>query len=91
MIDVTPVVTVRPAIKSAVAHRRHVIGHQIAAELIALVYCYPQSAALGLPRETNGIAKARRKDAMLPGGAIYLPDRGAVLLVEESVLHHVAV
>ncbi len=91
IIDVLAVVAEWPAVKSAVAHRRDVVGDEIAAELVALIYRNPEGVALWLPREAHRVPKPRCEDAMVAGGSIDLPDRRARLLVEVSVFHRVAV
>jgi hypothetical protein len=90
-IHVLSVIAERPTIKAAIFHRRHVIRHEIAAELIALVDCCPQRARLRLPVHAVGIAKARGKYSPLTGGRIDLEDRRAVFLLVEAVLSDIAV
>ena len=53
-----------PAVEATVADRRHVVGHQIAAELVALVDRHPQGAALRLPGHPHRIAQAGGEDAV---------------------------
>ena len=63
------VVAVGPAVEAAVAHRRHVVGHEVAAELVALVDRGPQRAGFGLPRQAVRIAQAGREDPVRAGRA----------------------
>ena len=85
------VITVGPAIKGAVADGSDVIGHQIGAELIALVDRYPQLARLRLPGEANRIAHTAREDAMFACRAIDFPYRGTSLFVQDAVFAFVTV
>ena len=71
IIDVLPVIAVRPAID---AHRRHVVRDQVVTDLIAFVDRYPQRARVRLPRHANRIAQAGRKCPMSACSQIHLPD-----------------
>src|SRR5687767_3525426 len=90
-VHVLPEVAVRPAVESAVANRGHVIGNEIAAELVALVDGDPQRSGARLPRHPDGIAEPTRENAMRAAREIHLPDRGASYLVLHSVIARVAV
>src|SRR5450830_997524 len=89
VIDVLAVIAERPAVKSAVAHRGHVIGDEIASQLIPLVHRDPQLPTLGFPGEAYRIAHAGCEHAMFAGRSIDFPDRRARLLVQISVFHRV--
>ena len=56
-------VAVGPSIEAAVAHRSEVVGHEVAAELVALIHDRPEGAAGGLPGQAIGIAQARGEHA----------------------------
>ncbi len=76
-IHMLAVVAVRPAVKRAVFYRSQVVGHQIAANLVALIDHRPQGACAGRPTQAVRVAQARRKDAVSARDAVDLPDRGA--------------
>jgi hypothetical protein len=80
-----------PAVEAAVAHRGHIVGHEVRPDLVSLVDRDPQSAVLGVPRQTVGVAQARREDAHLPRGEVDLQHRRAVLLHLHAVLADIAV
>src|SRR2546422_1057134 len=67
----------RPAIESAVFHGRHVIRHQIVAEIVALIDGSPERVCAGLPRQRGGIPQSRRKDAETRSIRIVFADRGS--------------
>src|SRR4249919_4338210 len=85
------VVAVRPSVEPAVAYRGHVVGHQIAADLVAFVDRDPQRAGLRLPVHSDRVAEARRKNAMRAARRIDLPDRGAPGFLVHAVLADIAV
>src|ERR1019366_10753195 len=62
-ILVRPDIPPGPAIESALAHARDVIGRQIVAEPVALVGRAPQIAGGGIDREADAIADAGRENA----------------------------
>ena len=91
LVDMLAIVAVRPPIEAAIAHRREIVGHQITADLVALVDHCPQRPGLRLPGKAVGIAQARREDAMRARRDVYLPDGGAPGFGFHAVLGHVAV
>src|SRR5690606_23539363 len=90
-VDVLAPVRPGPAVEAAVAHRGQVVGHQVRADLVALVDHGPELAAAGLDGERGGIAQAGRVGAVHAGGDVDLPDHRAVLLGEHAALGDVAV
>src|SRR5688500_6918737 len=90
-VDVRAEVAVRPPVESAVAHRGHVVRHEIAAELVTLVHCCPERSGSRLPGEPYGISQARCEDAMAAGARVDLPDRRTLDLLIETILRDVAV
>src|SRR5262245_42788749 len=60
-IEILSDVRIWPAIETAVANRRDVIGHKIVSELIAFVNRRPQCVCSRIERETNGISQAACK------------------------------
>src|SRR5450432_354361 len=91
LVDVLPVIAVRPAVEAAVAHRGQIVRHEIAAELVAFVGHGPERAAAGLPAEAVRVPQARGEDAVAAGLGVHLPDRRATLLDLHPVLGGVAV
>ncbi len=91
LVDMRAVIAVRPAIEGAIPDRGHVVGNEVAAELVALVDRGPQRAAYRLDRQADGIAQAGGEDPMPAGGAVDLPDGGAPFLRGDAVLGGVAV
>ena len=91
VIHMIAVVAVGPAVEAAVLDRGQVVGHEIAAELVAFVDDRPQHAGLGLPRHAVGVAQAGGEHAMAAGRGIDLPDRGAAALGGHAVLGDIAV
>src|SRR6185437_4086013 len=73
LVDVLAVVAVGPAIEAAVPDRRHVVGHEIAADLVTLVDRGPKRAAYRLPGETDGVAETRGIDPVPARPEIDLP------------------
>ena len=63
--------------KGAVAHGGQIVGHEIAAELVALVDGGPEHAGRRLEGKADRIAQAGCVDAMIAGCRIDLPDRSA--------------
>jgi hypothetical protein len=84
-------IAVGPAVEAALLHRREVVGHEIAAELVALVHDRPQRAALRLPAEPVRVAQAGCVQAARALGRIHHEDRGPVDLLLHPVLRDVAV
>ena len=91
LVHVVAVVAVRPAIESSVLHVSHVIGNEIAAELVALVDGNPKCSCVRLPGEADRIARTGSEDAVCAGDRIDLPDRGATFFRVDSILSDVAV
>src|SRR5215208_1773364 len=79
MINLLTVIAEGPPVKGAVANSGHVIRHQVAAELIALVDHRPQRAGLWFPCHAHWIAKPRREDPMAARVRVDLPDRSPFL------------
>ncbi len=86
LIDMLPVIAPRPAIESAFAHRRKIVGHEIGPEFVPLVDDRPQFPGLGVEVQSVRVAQTRRKDPRRAGRAIDLPDRGAALFSLEPAL-----
>src|SRR5687768_14806346 len=84
------VVAVRPAVETAVFDRRHVVGNEIASQLVALVDRGPERAGARLPGEADRIAQAGPEHARAAGARIDLQDRGAVDLGLQPFLSNVA-
>ena len=91
LVDMLPIVTIGPAIKRAVFQRRHVIGNQVAAELVALIDDGPKSARVRLPGEPIWIAQPRGEDPVTAIRQVDLPNGGAVDFLIDAVFAHVAV
>ena len=90
-IDVLAVITVRPAVEGAILHRRHEVGNQVAAKLVAFVDGGPQRAGLRLPIHPVRIAQPGGEQPRVAGCGIHLQDRGTIDLVLHAVLAHIAV
>ena len=90
-IDNLPVVAVWPAIKTAVAYRRHVVGYEVASQFVALVDGSPEHAAFGLPCQPDRIAQARGEQAPPSRLEIDLPNRSAAFFFFDAILADVAV
>ena len=86
-----PEVAVWPPIEAALLHRGHVVRHQVAPQLVALVDRRPQHAGHRFPGQADRVPQPRREDAMHAGGGIDLEDRRALILRLHAVLGHVAV
>jgi hypothetical protein len=69
-VEGVAIVTVEPAIEAARLHHRHVVGHEVAAELVALV-------DRGLEIEADRVAQAGSVDAGSADCGVDLPDPGA--------------
>src|SRR5687767_11507739 len=85
------VIAVWPSVERPVLHRSHVIGNEIASELVALVDDRPKHAALRLPVDADRIPQSRGEEARVAAGGIDLEDGRAVDLLVHSVLGDVAV
>src|SRR5690606_22892397 len=81
----------RPAVEAAVADRGQVVGHEVRADLVALVHHRPELAAAGLDGERGRVAQAGGIGPVHAGGHVDLPDHGAVLLGGHAALGDVAV
>ncbi|MNU93079.1 hypothetical protein D3C71_830110 [compost metagenome] len=90
-IDHAAPVAPGPAVEGALFHRGEVVGHEVAADLVALVHHGPQHVRLGLPAQAVGVAQAAGEQALLAALRIDLPDRGAALFGRHAVLADVAV
>ena len=91
LVDVGAEITVWPPVETAVANRREVVGHEIAADLVAFVDDRPQHARDRLPGKTVRVAEPACEEARSAGRTVDLQDRGAVLLLVHPVLRDVAV
>jgi hypothetical protein len=91
IIDVLAKIAVRPAIEAAIQHRSHVIRHQVAADLVALVDDDPELTALRIPRQAVRIAQAGGEETRLFRGEIDLQHGGAVLLFLQPVLADIGI
>ena len=60
----TAKVPVGPAVKAAITHRRHEVGHEIVAQMVSLVDGGPEHTRARVIREAHRIAKAAGKHAM---------------------------
>ena len=85
------VVAVGPAVEGAGRDRGHVIGHQIVADLVALVDRGPEHAALGIPGQTHRVAQAAGVDAGRARHPVDLEDGGAVDLLGHAEVGDVGV
>src|SRR4051794_22342747 len=85
-VDVLSIVAVREAVERAIAHRRHVVGHEVTAQLIAFVHRDPQRACVGLPREPDGVAQSAREDTVHARRWIDFPDGRTSFLLLDAVL-----
>ena len=90
-IHVLSVIAVGPAVKRAVFHRREVIGHQVAADFVALVHHRPKGASVRRPAHAVRVAQATCKYPVGAAFWVYFPDRGAAFLGLHAVFRHVAV
>ena len=84
------VIAVGPAVKAAVAHGAHVVGHQVAAEFVALVDGRPEGAAGG-PGQTVGVAQAGGEKALLAALEVDLPDGRAAFFGRHAGVGDIAV
>ncbi len=55
----------RPAVEPGLFHARHVVGHEIVTQLVALIHRSPQLAGFRVNGEADGIANAGGKDAAI--------------------------
>jgi len=90
-IEVSAVVAVGPAVKSAILHGGEIIRDQIAPELVPFVHYGPKRAGLWLPRHAIWISQTRCEETPLSVGQVDFEDRGAVLLLVHAVLGDIAV
>ena len=91
LIHMLAVVAVGPAVEAAVFHRGDVVGHEVVADLVALVHCRPQRLGRWLPGQAVRVAQARREHAVIARLHIHLPDRSAALFGCHAALGDVAV
>ena len=82
---------VRPAVEGTVLHRGQVVGHQVAAQLIALVHHRPQRAGARHPCHAVGVAQAAGVRPHGLAGQVELPDGRAAFFSRHAALGHVAV
>src|ERR1700744_240975 len=85
------VIAIGPAIEGAVLDRGHVVRHEVAADLVALIDRGPERAARRLPAESVRVAQARGEDPVRAGRDLDLPDRGAAFRGLHAVLADIAV
>lgn len=90
-VHVVTEITVRPSVESALADGSHVVGDEIASNLVALVDGHPQCAGLRLPGESDGIAQSGCEHTMCAGCDGNLPDTRAVGFVLHAVFADVTV
>ncbi|MNC41761.1 hypothetical protein D3C75_905390 [compost metagenome] len=91
LVHVAAVVAVGPTIETAVLHGSDVVRYQIATDLVTLVDCRPQRAAVWLPGQAVRVAQAGGEQAVLAAGGVHFPDRGAPLFLVHTVFAYVAV
>ena len=91
LVHVLAKVAVGPAVEGAFLHGREVVGHQVVAQLVALVHHRPQGAGAGLPVHAVGVAQAVGKQPLVAAGAVDFPDGGAPLFGGHAVFSNVAV
>src|SRR5205823_4664559 len=91
LVNMRAVIAVRPPVEAAVLHRRHVVGDEVAAQLVAFVDRGPERAALRLPGKADRVTKPRGEDPRAPGGGIDFQDGGAADFVFEPLFTRVAV
>ena len=84
-------IAVGPAVEAAFAHRGQIIGHEVGAELVALVHHRPQLAGFGAEGERSGIAKAGGIAFVHPGLRVDLPHHGTIDFGRQTALGKVAV
>ena len=91
LIDVLAVIAVRPTVEGARRHRRHIVGHQIVADLVAFVDRNPQLAALGVPGQPDGVTQSGRVDPARPCHPVDLEDVGTIGFFGHAEVRHVRV
>ena len=90
-IDMLAVIAVGPAIEAAVLDGGHVVGNEVAADLVALVDDDPKLAALRVPGQAVRVAQARCEKARLLCCEIDLKHGCAVLFLLHAVFADIAV
>jgi hypothetical protein len=90
-IDMLAEVAVGPAIEAAVAHRGQVVGHQVAAQFVALVDHGPQAPRLGSQAMPFGLRRPLAKIRWRRCADIDFPDGGALGLHRHAAFGDVAV
>ncbi|SOE91277.1 hypothetical protein SAMN05446927_8183 [Caballeronia arationis] len=83
--------SVRPAVEGVFLHGRQIVGHEIRADLIALVGDGPQLTGLRFPLQAGGIADARSVDAARAGRRVDFEHVSATVLDFQTVLADIAV
>jgi hypothetical protein len=91
VVHVAAVIAVGPAVEDAIAHRSQVVGHQVAADLVALVDHRPERAGPGRPAHAVGVAQAGGEHAVLAGFGVHFPNGGAAGFGLHAALADVAV
>ena len=91
-VDVLAEIAVGPAVEAAVLHRRQVVGHEVAAELVALVDHRPQRAGLRARTPCRPDCAGRtRTRATVPVSTSISRIAARLLLLLDAVLADVAV
>src|SRR5712664_790354 len=70
----------RPAIEATLLHVRDVVGYEVIAQSVSLVYRAPQLAGFGVYGQTDSIANAGSIDAHPRTVGIVFKDSGPILL-----------
>ena len=78
-------VRVGPAVEAAFFHAREVVGHQLVAQLVALVYGRPQRAGAGVVGQPDRVAQAAGTYFLARAIGINFENIGAALLVFGAV------
>ena len=79
-------VGIRPAVEAAVLDRRRVVGHQVVAEIVALVDRRPHDVRPGLQRQSDGIANPGRIDPIAGAIRVELEDGRAPAILAGVVV-----
>src|ERR1700682_3795460 len=77
-ILIRPRVVPRPAVESTFRDVRDVVGYQIVAQRVTLVYRDPELPGLGMYRDAGSIANTRRVDSLARSVRIEFEHVGAI-------------
>ena len=91
VVEVLAVIAPGPTVKRAILHMRHVIGHQVATDFIALVHRGPERAGLGVEAHAHRIANAAGENTVRAGGAIDFPNSRTAFLGRKPIITNVTV